>query len=398
VHPGQRRDQDKTANIEIKNLDNTAGEPPGLQFIDHHCHGVTRAELQRLEFELLATESDWPAPAAATHFDTQLGFGIRRWCSPVLGLEPHAGPEEYLRRRAELGPAEVSRRLLAASGIDTFLVDTGFGNERITTPDELAAAAGGSSREVVRLETVAERLAAEAADASSFASAYAAALAEATAKAVGVKSVIAYRLGLDFDPARPSAAEVRAAAGGWLRQCELTGQVRLNDPVLLRHVLWTAVDRRLPIQFHVGYGDSDIQMFRNDPTLMSDFIRAVRPLQVDLMLLHCYPYHRQAGYLAHVYPHVYMDVGCLVHYAGPRAPAILAESLELTPFHKTLFSSDAYGLPELYLVAARGFRLAWRSVVGRWVAEGAWSRADAQRVERMIGRQNAQRVYKLGGE
>jgi uncharacterized protein len=139
-------------------------------------------------------------------------------------------------------------------------------------------------------------------------------------------------------------------------------------------------------------------MFRNDPTLMTDFIRAVRPLQVDLMLLHCYPYHRQAGYLAHVYPHVYMDVGCIVHYAGPRAAAILAESLELTPFHKTLFSSDAYGLPELYLVGARGFRLAWRAVVDRWVADGAWSRAEAQRVEGMIGRQNAQRVYKLGGE
>jgi uncharacterized protein len=377
----------------------TAGdEPAGPQFIDHHCHGVTRAGLQRPEFEMLAIESDWPAPAGTSHFDTQLGFGIRRWCAPVLGLQAHAGPEEYLRRREELGPAEVNQRLLAASGIDTFLVDTGFRNEQITPPDELAAAVGGTSREVVRLETVAERLAAEAADASSFASAYAAALAEATAKAVGMKSVIAYRLGLDFDPARPSAAEVRAAAGAWLRQCELTGKVRLDDPVLLRHVLWTAVDRRLPIQFHVGYGDSDIRMFRNDPTLMTDFIQAVQPLRVDLMLLHCYPYHRQAGYLAHVYPHVYMDVGCLMHYTGPRAPAILAESLELTPFHKTLFSSDAYGLPELYLVAARGFRLAWRTVVGRWVADGAWSRPEAQRVERMIGRENAQRVYKLGGE
>lgn len=373
-------------------------EPTELQLIDHHCHGVTRAQLQRPEFELLITESDWPPPAGTTHFDTQLGFGIRRWCAPLLDLEPHASPQEYLRRRADLGPVEVNRRLLGACGIDTFLVDTGVGNDKTTTPDELAVAAGGRSHEIVRLETVAEQLAAGAADASSFGSAYAAALAKATEKAVGVKSIVAYRLGLDFDPARPSPAEVRAAAGAWLRRCEQTGQARLDDPVLLRHVLWTAVDRRLPIQFHVGYGDSDIQMFRNDPTLMTDFIRAVRPLGVDLMLLHCYPYHRQASYLAHVYPHVYMDVGCIVHYVGPRAPDILAESLELSPFHKTLFSSDAYGLPELYLVAVRGFRLAWRTVVGRWVADGAWSGADAWRVEQLIGRKNAQRVYKLGGE
>src|SRR5262249_59315655 len=77
---------------------------------------------------------------------------------------------------------------------------------------------------------------------------------------------------------------------------------------------------------------------------------------VPLMLLHCYPYHRQAGYLAHAYPHVYVDVGLAINHVGARAPAVVAESLELAPFGQVLFSSDAWGPPELHYLGA----LLWR--------------------------------------
>ena len=40
--------------------------------------------------------------------------------------------------------------------------------------------------------------------------------AERTASAVGVKSIAAYRTGLDLNPERPSDPEVTAAAGHWL--------------------------------------------------------------------------------------------------------------------------------------------------------------------------------------
>jgi hypothetical protein len=76
------------------------------------------------------------------------------------------------------------------------------------------------------------------------------------------------------------------------------------------------------------------------------------------MLLHNYPYHREAGYLAQVFPHVYVDAGLATHNLGARAPALLAEALELTPFGKFLYSSDAFGLPELYYLGATLFRSA----------------------------------------
>jgi predicted TIM-barrel fold metal-dependent hydrolase len=255
----------------------------------------------------------------------------------------------------------------------------------------MAAAAGTGAAEVVRLEAVAEQVARDGTSAGGFAADYAGALDATTAGAAGLKSIIAYRYGLDFDPERPAPREVREAAGRWLRR----GGSRLDDPVLLRHVLWAGVDRGLPLQFHVGFGDPDLRLDRCDPARMTGFLTAVRDRGVAVMLLHCYPFHRQAGYLAQVFPHVYLDVGLTVNYVGARAAAVIAESLELAPFHKVLYSSDAFGLAEFHYLGAVLFRRALAEVVDGWVAAGLWSAPDAERVSRMVGAGNAERVYAL---
>jgi hypothetical protein len=365
----------------------------GVALVDHHCHAPVRRELDRAAFEQLATEADGPAPAGCTALDSQLGFAIRRWCAPVLDLEPHAGPDEYLARRSELGAAEVNRRFLAAAGVAAFLVDTGYAADDLLGPAEMAAAGGSAAGELVRLEAVAERLARDGTTAAGFAAAYADALHAASADAAGLKSVIAYRYGLDFDPEPPSAREVREAAGRWLRRVAVVPSARLDDPVLLRHLLWAGVDRGLPLQFHVGFGDPDLQLDRCDPARMTGFLRAVQPRGTTVLLLHCYPFHRQAGYLAHVFPHVYADVGLAVNYVGARAAAVLAESLELIPFAKVLYSSDAYGLAELHYLGAVLFRRAVDEVIGGWVTTGLWSASDARRVAGMAAAGNAERVY-----
>nr|BFE70566.1 hypothetical protein GCM10020092_038670 [Actinoplanes digitatis] len=113
---------------------------------------------------------------------------------------------------------------------------------------------------MVRLEAVAERVAEGGASAAGFAAAYADALAAATASAHAVKSVLAYRHGLAIAPEPPSAAEVRAAAGRWLRRGPGAALARLDDPVLLRHLLWAGVERGLPVQIHTGFGDSDLDL------------------------------------------------------------------------------------------------------------------------------------------
>ncbi|MDQ3760285.1 MAG: amidohydrolase family protein [Actinomycetota bacterium] len=366
-----------------------------LHLVDHHVHGAATGDVDGAGFEAGLTESLWPPPTGTTHLDSQLGFAVRRWCAPVLDLPPHADACEYLARRRELGAQEATRRLLAASGVGWFLVETGYRADETLGPAEMAIASGAIAAQVVRLESVAEEVAASGVDGAGFADRFAAALEQRARHAVGLKSVIAYRHGLDFDPEPPSAGEVRRAAGQWLRQRETTGELRLTDPVLLRHLLWMGIERGLPLQFHVGYGDPDLTLHRCNPSLMTDFLRQVQDRQVPVMLLHCYPYHRTAGYLAHVFPHVYLDVGLAVNYTGARSRAIVAESLEVAPFGKVLFSSDAWGPAELHYLGAVLWRRAMVDVLGKWVESGEWSGADAVRVARMVGADNAKRVYRL---
>src|SRR5690606_20209370 len=156
--------------------------------------------------------------------------------------------------------------------------------------------------------------------------------------AVGLKSVIAYRFGLGLDGAPPSPRRVTEAAAAWLRAFERSGQSRLTDPVLLQHAVWAALELGLPLQFHVGYGDRDLDLRHCDPLRMTEFLRSTQDRGVPMILLHCYPFHRNAGYLAEVFAHVYFDIGLAITHVGARARVLVAESLELAPFGKLLFS------------------------------------------------------------
>ena len=376
----------------------TTVELESLALIDNHVHGVLTADLDRAGFEDLISEASGPPAPGTSSFDSQLGFAIRRWCAPVLDLEPSAPPEDYLRRRAELGTAEVNRRLLTAARVSQWLVDTGFRSDQITTPEEMVATSGSPASHVVRLEAVAERVARAGTTAEDWAATFAEELGVETAAtgAVGYKSIVAYRYGFGFDPARPASAEVTAAAGRLLRALETDPAARIEDPVLLRHLIWTAIDVGKPLQFHVGFGDTDVRLHTSDPSLLTDFLIATEPIGTPVMLLHCYPHQRAAGYLAHVFSHVYMDLGAILNYVGARSAAVLAEALELTPFGKMLYSSDAFGLPELHYLGAIGFRRDLAAVTGQFVADGAWTAADAERVAELIGSANATRVYRLG--
>lgn len=372
----------------------------GLALVDHHCHGVLRRDLDRPGFEALLTEATGLGPLGGSLFDSQLGFALRRWCPPVLDLPAHAPPAEYLARRAELGVAEVTHRFLRAAGLAALCVDTGYAPEPLLSPAELGRAAGAPAYEIIRLERVAEDVAAGGGTAAGFAETVWRELAGRAAapvgeRPVGVKSIAAYRVGLALGGQRPGDREVTAAAGRWLAAIEAGAPVRLAEEVLHRFLVWAGIDLGLPVQFHVGYGDRDIDLHRCDPLLLTDLLRAVEPTGVPVLLLHNYPYHRQAGYLAQVFRTVFVDVGLATHNLGRRATALLAETLELAPFGKVLFSSDAYGLPEHYYLDAVLFRRALSAVLAEGVATGDWTDADATRVAGLIGAGNARRAYRL---
>jgi hypothetical protein len=375
-----------------------ANDVDGLRLIDHHCHGVVKTDLDLVAFERLITESHDPPPSGTSRFDSPLGLGVRRWCAPVLGLEPFASPEDYVARRTELGAEKVARSFLGEAGLGALLIDTGYRSDELHDLQAMGALAAVPVHEIVRLEGVAEAVAVSGVDASRYASTYRDALEEASGKAVGFKTIVAYRGGFSFDPEAPDDAEVVRAAGPFL-EAAASGRPRLADPLLLRFGIWSgarlARERGLPVQFHTGWGDADLELHRSNPSLLTGLIREFDRLGVNMVFLHCYPFHRDAAYLASVYGNVYFDVGSALHYHGPSSTGLLAEAMEVAPFSKLLFSSDAFGLAEQYHLGAMLFRRALRAVLDGWIAADHCDTATAKRIAESIARGNALRIYPL---
>jgi predicted TIM-barrel fold metal-dependent hydrolase len=163
--------------------------------------------------------------------------------------------------------------------------------------------------------------------------------------------------------------------------------------VLIAFGVHEAAEHGLPVQVHVGFGDRDLDLHRTDPMMLLPLLRTMTPAPV--LLLHCYPFQRQAGYLAQAFDHVNFDVGLAINYLGVRSTALVAEALDTAPFAKQLFSSDAFGPPELHLLGSVLWRRAMGLVLGDWVRTGDCTEQDAIRIVDMIGVDNASRVYEL---
>ena len=131
------------------------------------------------------------------------------------------------------------------------------------------------------------------------------------------------------------------------------------------------------------------------PSLLTDLVRALGQLKVDMIFLHCYPYHREAAYLAAVFPCVLRRrVGS--HYTGPAAVQVLIEAMELAPFTKQLYSSDGFALAEFHYLGALLFRRSLTAILDNWVRHDECSAADADRIADLLGRANAHWIYPIG--
>jgi hypothetical protein len=381
--------------------------------VDAYCHGVLQGDLGLGVFEARLPGAAAPG---TTLFDSPTGFAVRRWCPPLLGLEPHCPPARYLARRRQLGAYTTARLLLRGTGITGYLVDTGEPGD-LTPPKELGAAGAAPAYEIVRLEPLAQQIA----DTSGTVDGFLANLAESvhgaaldavgfscgdgTAPAGGGRHARrgGERLGRPWehpspagrhagpwaagdaaedpggdgvcDVRPPGPMEVRQAATRWLSARRIGS--RPTDQVLLRHLRWHAVASGLPLVLRYGPAG-------RGPRGAEPFLRATAGLGTEVVLLPGPTHEAAAAELAVDLPHVYVALG-----GDPSA--VLAR----TPFGKVMYASGAVALPELYVTGARQFLSGLARTVGERVAAGEWSQDDGERIAALVGEGNARRVHRL---
>jgi uncharacterized protein len=377
-----------------------ARELAAVPLIDQHCHSIRR-DWQRVGIDALGwrrcfTESVRPASLVS---DVPAMRGYREFLRAFaghLGVETDEAAIVSARDRLAASDGYLGG-LLADAGVELLLVDTGYAEEVMLPAEDLATATGVEVRAVIRIERLAERVLAEPRAASTptgFADAVSQAIeAELDASAIGMKSIAAYRSGLDL--ASSSAAEVRAALADRASQAR-----RLDDPALVGLVLRTAAEigqaRGIPLQIHTGFGDDDLRLSASDPSLLRPLLRDGRLDGCPIVLLHCYPFVREAAYIASLYPNVSMDLSLAIPLlGGAGARAALAAALELCPTTKLLAGTDGHSYPEMHWRGAMLWRDALAAVMGGEVEADRMGSGEAVEIGAAILSGNARRLYRI---
>jgi len=260
--------------------------------------------------------------------------------------------QDVYEHRLASDPAEYASGLLRATNTEAIYVDDGFPPPgEGTSWDELGELAGCEARPVLRIERVAAEDGEEA-------------VPEVVAAArengfVGLKTIAAYRTGLELERLDPVVVAALQANEG-------TG-----NP--------------LPVQVHCGFGDWDLYLPRADPGHLKPVLE--RFAETRFVLLHCYPFVREAGWLAHVYGNVWFDLSLTIPHVS-RPAEMVRQALELAPVSKLLYASDAARTPELYYLAARWWREALAEVLPELLGDD-----EAEHATRMILRENALVLY-----
>jgi hypothetical protein len=357
--------------------------------IDHHAHLLTRDPDLRLAGVLTETRDPAQVEAVREH-----PAYLRAWPELAAVLGPDVSESRLAASRTD-DLAGHTARLLGACRLESMFVDDGFRPPGAVTLDEHAALTGCPVRRIVRVETEVEAVTAGAGwpPLAESRDVLGRAVADALAAgAVGLKTIAAYRCGLAL-PA-PSVDVARRAYDAWRR----SGSPRLQDAELIALLLADALEAAgdaVPLQVHTGLGDADQALVGADPALLQPHIDHGFLARVPVVLLHCYPYVRQAGYLAGIYANVHLDLSLAITLVPHRGAELVAEALELAPVGKLLFATDANRLPEVFLLATRWWRDSLARALARLVEDGflAEERAVAWAESVLAG--NARRLYGL---
>jgi predicted TIM-barrel fold metal-dependent hydrolase len=366
-----------------------------IPILDHHCHTISKPgpPLEGNGFRRFFAETTDPDMPPYIR-DTLFYMRMIRDVAALLQCEP--SEEAVWAARAAMPPEEYARKLFDAGNFRALLVDTGLPNPNGYSTAELSALIEKPVETIVRLEVVMEELIAASATFRQVEEGLRDAVRSARKRGVvGLKSIAAYRGGLHVAPR--TFDEANAAFPALKETARRYGRVRLADRAVLDYLLRAALEEataaELPVQFHVAFGDDDADLRTANPLYMRALLTDPAFRHVPFVLLHCYPYVREAGYLASSYAHVFVDVSLTVPLTAHGSVAAFREALELAPVSKLMFATDAHSVPELFFAGALHGRRALGRALEQIMADDYLTAAQAEAAAAAILGRNAERLY-----
>lgn len=314
----------------------------------------------------------------------------------LLGLDPGAGEDEVKAARDAEARADWGayvRRLFGDGGIDGMILDHGVSSADSGPTDAYRQLTGKPMWSLGRIDPLVDDLIEKGCGAREIVSSVERFMDEAAgAGAVGFKTIVAYRTGLRIDPS-VSLREADASLG------DASLAVRRRGKSLRDHVVGVMLERAAdlgrPVQFHTGFGDSDIRLAESNPLLLEELLRSPAGTAASIVLIHgSYPWDEEAAYLATVHPNVAVEISLSNLFAPLGTADRLTRILDLAPNEKVLAGSDGHHLPETHWFGCRVLRRAFEDVSERLLAAGARP-SFVELTRSRLFEENARRLYGL---
>ena len=381
-----------------------------LEIVDAHTHALpisilqandTQSFVERLTMTGMCLKSagfdDHGLDALVQSFSdtTPVINGMMTSLARLLGCEnTRAEIIRHRRQRISRDPAAYLQGLMSDAKIAGLVIDDGYPLPRVA-PETIVEEYATPVASVVRIEPLIARIIKDARDWHELRDRFFADLETAIgAGAVAIKSIIAYRTGLDIAEWPESA--VTTAFEKW-RAADFKESRDHSKPVrdaLLYDTLAIAKNADVPLHIHTGGGDADIVLDYAQPRNVFNLLKA--HYDQDIVLIHSgWPWTSEAAYLASILPRVYLETSLATPWASLAIDQRLNEMLGIAPPAKIMYGSDASSEPEVLWFSARIARSALGRVLSDAVDRAWMSRQEAIAIGRNVLSGNVRRLHRL---
>lgn len=368
-----------------------------VKLVDAHAHNIVGPD-SSLPFISCFSEAQGEALSYTPH---SLSFKRSlRDIAELYGSESTLDIIEEYRRSS--GLQSITSMCFKAARISAILIDDGIElhkKHEIDWHRKFAPVVG----RILRIERLAENiLDEELADGSAwtlhmFTETFIEKLKSVADKIVGLKSIAAYRSGLEIN----TRVTIEEAEESFAEVLSKGKPVRIMNKSFIDYIftrsLEVALCFDLPIQIHTGFGDKDLDLRLSNPLHLRSLLEDKRFSKCRIVLLHAsYPFSKEASYLASVYPQVFLDFGLAVPKLSVHGMiSSVRELLELAPIKKVMFSTDGYAFPETFYLGAKRAREVLFSVLRDACIAGDLLIPEAVEAAEDILARNAIQFYKI---
>lgn len=275
--------------------------------------------------------------------------------------------------------------------LEGLLVDYGYPSPAIPNK-EFEQIVGFSTWEVYRIEPVMDKLRENCNRFTEFIEAYQSDIRNALKKnnVLGLKSIIAYRSGLEIGKIDEEKAEIQYEV---YRKNHREAVKELRDYCL--HIAMeecTRADKVMHI--HTGVGDGEVVLHKASPSMLVNMLREEKYANTKVHLVHGgYPWMEEAAFLCSVFPHVYMDISLQNPFAGHGVKRIISQVFEFAPFNKVMYGSDAFTVPETNWLGVKLFKECFTEVLQSWVDKDYMNEEMAQTIGELVLYRNFEALY-----